>query len=236
MSMTVQHPSTPGSDGTPESAGVHRLLVVDDHPGFRRGIVALIADETDLSVCGEADSAPSALEAMRRLNPDAAVIDISMPGTNGIELIKMMLAERPKLPILVLSMHEESLYALRALKAGAKGYVMKAEAMENVLSAIRTILTRELYVSPKLGQRLIFRAVQSAEAGNGSPVDRLSDRELEVLQLLGKGFSTRDVAAELHLSVKTIETHRANIKQKLGFKESGEMVRFAIEWVTQEEG
>lgn len=232
--MTVQRPTTPETSSP--AITVRRLLVVDDHPGFRRGVVALITDEPDLTVCGEADSAPAALEAMRRLNPDGAVLDISMPGTNGIELIKMMLAERPKLPILVLSMHEESLYALRSLKAGAKGYVMKSEAMENVLAAIRRILEREIYVSPKLGQRLIFKAIQSNEAGTGSPVDRLSDRELEVLQLLGRGFSTRDAAEELHLSVKTIETHRANIKQKLGFKESGEMVRFAIEWVTQEQG
>jgi len=232
--MTVQRPTIPEAPAS--TAIVHRLLVVDDHPGFRRGIVALITDEPDLAVCGEADSAPAALEAMRRLNPDGAVLDISMPGTNGIELIKMMLAERPKLPILVLSMHEESLYALRALKAGAKGYVMKSEAMENVLAAIRTVLEREIYVSPKLGQRLIFKAIQANEAGTGSPVDKLSDRELEVLQLLGRGFSTREAAEELHLSVKTIETHRANIKQKLGFKESGEMVRFAIEWVTQEQG
>lgn len=213
-----------------------RILLVDDHPGFRRGIATMLAEELDLTVCGEAPNALSALEAMRQLRPDAALIDISMPGTNGIELIKLMLAEQPKLLILVLSMHDESLYALRALRAGAKGYVMKSEAMDNVLTALRKVLGGEVYVSPRFSERLVFKAIQSLEGGMGSPVDRLSDREMEVLQLLGKGFGTREIANELHLSVKTIETHRAHIKEKLGFKDAGEMVRFAIDWVAQEQG
>jgi DNA-binding NarL/FixJ family response regulator len=214
----------------------HRVLLVDDHPGFRRGVSSLLSQEADLTICGEASSAPMALEAMRQLKPDIAIVDISMPGTNGIELIKLMLSEQPKLKILVLSMHDESLWGLRALRAGAKGYVMKAEAMENVLNAVRKVLQGEIHISPRFNDRLVFKAIQSIDNGMGSPVDKLSDRELEVLRLLGKGFGTRDVAGELHLSVKTIETHRAHIKEKLGFKDPGEMIRFAIDWVTQEEG
>lgn len=212
-----------------------RILIVDDHPVFRHGIAALIGAEKDLAVCGEAESAPAALDAMRRLKPDLAMLDISLQGTNGIELVKLMRAEQPRLPILMLSMHDESLYALRALRAGARGYVMKAEAMTHVLAALRKVLNGDIYVSPRFSERLVFKAIQSLEGGMGSPVDKLSDRELEVLQLLGRGFGTREIANELHLSVKTIETHRAHIKEKLGFKDAGEMVRFAIDWVAQEQ-
>ncbi len=213
-----------------------RVLIVDDHPVFRHGIGSLINAEPDLIVCGEAGSSPHALEAMRTLTPDVALLDISLPGTNGIELIKLMKAEQPKLPILMLSMHDESLYALRALRAGAVGYVMKAEALNHVITALRRVLKGEIYVSERFSERLIFKAIQSIDGGMGSPVDKLSDRELEVLQLLGRGFGTREIADELHLSVKTIETHRAHIKEKLGFKDAGEMVRFAIDWVAQENG
>ena len=213
-----------------------RVLIVDDHPVFRHGITALINAEQDLMVCGEASSSPSALEAMRTLRPDVALLDISLPGTNGIELIKLMKAEQPNLPLLMLSMHDESLYALRALRAGALGYVMKVEALTHVLAALRKVLKGEIYVSPEFSERLIFQAVQSVEGGMGSPVDKLSDRELEVLELLGRGLGTKAIADQLHLSVKTIETHRAHIKEKLGFKDASEMVRFAIEWVAQEKG
>ena len=146
-----------------------------------------------------------------------------------------MKAEQPHLPVLVISMHDETIFGLRALKAGALGYVMKADAMAQVAEAITKVLQGKIYVSPKFGEKLIFKAVQALEAGTGSPVDALSDRELEVLQLLGKGHSTKSIADTLHLSVKTIETHRAHIKEKLGFYDSEEMVRFAIDWVAQQE-
>lgn len=222
--------------GRPADTGKARILIVDDHPAFRFGIAALIASLPDLTVCGQAENAGTALDAMRRLHPDMVMMDISMSGTNGIELIKLMIAEEPKLLILVVSMHDESLYALRALRAGAKGYVMKVEALEHVVTALRRVLAGKIYVSPRFSERLVFKAIQSLEGGLGSPVDQLSDRELEVLQLLGKGFGTREIAHELHLSVKTIETHRAHIKEKLGCRDAGEMVRFAIDWVGQEEG
>lgn len=212
-----------------------RVLIVDDHPIFRFGLAGIINEQPNLEVCGQADSAPQALHAMRRLNPDLVLLDVSLRGTNGIELIKLMKAEKPDLPMLVISMHDETLYGLRALKAGALGYVMKAEAMQHAVEAIRKVLNGKIYVSPTFGEKLIFKAVQSEDSGTGSPVDILSDRELEVLQLLGKGHSTRSIAEELHLSVKTIETHRAHIKEKLGFEESADMVKFAIDWVAQHE-
>src|ERR1700686_3747274 len=149
---------------------------------------------------------------MRRLEPDLALLDMSMPGTNGIELVKAMLAERPKLPILRLSVHDESLYALRALRAGARGYLMKSEAVPEIFAALRKVLAGETYVSPRSGERLVFQAIQGQYGSMlGSPVDKLSDRELEVLHHLGKGQGTREIAACLNLSVKTIETHRAHI-------------------------
>jgi DNA-binding NarL/FixJ family response regulator len=212
-----------------------RVLIVDDHPIFRFGLAGLISEQSHLEVCGHADSAPIALEAMRQLKPDLVLLDLSLRGTNGIELIKLMKAEEPDLPILVISMHDEAVFGLRALKAGALGYVMKAEAMNHVAEAISKVLLGKIYVSPRFGDNLIFKVVQSMEAGAGSPVDALSDRELEVLQLLGKSHSTRSIAETLHLSVKTIETHRAHIKEKLGFQDSENMVKFATDWVAQQE-
>ena len=228
--MTVQSPPVPAPSTLP------RLLIVDDHPVFRLGLARLVGKEPDIAVCGEADNATAALDAIRRLVPDVVLLDVSMPGTNGIETIKFMLAEQPRLIILVLSMHEESLYALRALRAGAKGYVMKHQAIENVVLALRKVIAGGIYVSPQFAEQLIFKAIQGSNGDLGMAVDTLSDRELEVLQLFGRGKTTREVAAALHLSVKTIETHRAHIKEKLGFKTADEMLKFAVQWVTASEG
>jgi len=235
MNTTLAEPATTRVSPSPGGAPT-RILIVDDHPLFRRGILALLAEKKDLTVCGEASDTPSALEAMRRLDPDVALVDISMPGTNGIELVKLMVAERPKLPIIILSMHDESVYALRAMRAGASGYVMKAEAIAHVEDAIRKVLDGGRYLSEKFSERLVSRAIQSADNDSGSPVDNLSDREIEVLRLIGKGMGSSAIASELHLSIKTIETHRAHIKKKLGFTYAAELVRFAIEWVAQEAG
>jgi len=216
-------------------AAAKRILLVDDHPTFRQGLKVLLTDTNgEFEVCGEAENARQATEAFRSLQPDLVVLDVSMPGASGIELIKMILAESAATPILVLSVHEETLYAIRALKRGAKGYVMKAEAMESVVVALRTIAAGKHYVSPTLRKWLIFHAIDSAE-GLGSRLDVLSDRELEVLQLLGRGFSTHAMADYLHLSTKTIETHRAHIKRKLGFNDVREMIHFAIDWVSHEQ-
>jgi len=232
MNQPTGAPSNSLTTATPSK----RLLIVDDHPIFRHGITQLIGQLRDVEICGQAENAQGALEAMRRHKPDVVLLDICMPGMNGIELIKLMLAEQPRLIILVLSMHDESLYALRALRAGAKGYVMKQQAMENALDALRKVMSGGIYVSPQFSEKLVFKAIQGSEGDLGSPVDKLSDRELEVLQLFGRGKSTRDIAETLHLSVKTIETHRAHIKEKLGFKDADEMVKFAVEWMTVAEG
>jgi DNA-binding NarL/FixJ family response regulator len=232
--MNLEPLSPPPTDSLGEQRP--RVLIVDDHPVFRRGIGELLRRGGGTVVCGEAENATAGLEAMRRLKPDAVLLDISLPGANGIELIKLLLAERPRLRILVLSMHDESIYALRALRAGAHGYVMKHQAEAQVLDAMQQVLAGGLYVSPAFSQKLVFRAVKGSDSDFGSPVDTLSDRELEVLQHFGRGKSTREVAEALHLSVKTIETHRAHIKEKLGFKDAQEMVRFASEWVALREG
>jgi DNA-binding NarL/FixJ family response regulator len=218
----------PAKAAAPTEIVKKRILLVDDHPIFRHGLEDLLKKQDDLMICGHADSAPAALEKMRNLHPDLAIVDVSINGANGIELVKQMKAEVPHLAILVLSMHDESLYALRALKAGALGYVMKAEALQHVMDG-------RIFVSPRFGEQLIFKAVHGSENGAPSPVDRLSDRELEVLMMLGKGHNTKSIAKGLNLSVKTIETHRAHIKEKLGFSDASEMVRFAIDWVTHQE-
>lgn len=218
------------------SSSAKRLLVVDDHPIFRHGICQFLSQVPDVTICGEASNAQMALDAMRNQKPDVVLLDVSMPGTNGIELVKHMLAEQPKLTILMLSMHDESLYALRAMRAGAKGYVMKQQAMETILDALRKVLSGGIYVSPQFSEKLIFKSIAGSTGDLGSPVDKLSDREIEVLQLFGRHKSTREIGETLHLSVKTIETHRTHIKEKLGFKDAEEMVDFAVEWMTTIEG
>lgn len=209
--------------------------MVDPHPVFRHGMRQLISQLPDVNICAEAENAAAGLDAMRRCKPEVALIEVSMPGTNGIELLKLMLAEQPRLLVLIVSVHDESLYALRALRAGAKGYVMKHQAMDTILDALRKVIDGGIYISPQFSERLVFRAIHGSDSDLGSPVDKLSDRELEVLQRFGHGESTRAIAEMLHLSVKTIETHRAHIKEKLGFKDAEEMVKFATEWVNASE-
>lgn len=230
MKSVSPSPLTPAGD-VAFAPREFRFLVVDDHPIFRHGIIALIEAEEGFTVCAEAGNSAAALEAMRRHELDAVLMDISLPGSNGVELIKMMKAERPELPILVVSMHDESIYALRALRAGALGYVMKGEVLTEVVTGLRKILRGEMFVSNRLADRLIMKAIRSIEQGAGSPVDALSDREREVLTLLGQGLGTRQAAEQLGISVKTAETHRTRIKEKLGFRDSNELVRFSVEWV-----
>ena len=209
------------------------VLIVDDHPIVRQGLAQLLNSEPDFIVCGEAESARKAMAAIADLKPDVAIIDITLQGTNGIELIKNIVAQWPELPILVLSMHDESLYAERALRAGSKGYVMKQEATEKLTGALRRILNGQIYVSEKLADKMMRKAIDGKAMQDSSPVSVLSDRELEVLQLIGQGHGTRQIAEDLNLSVKTIESHRAHIKEKLNLKTAPEMVRFAVQWVNQ---
>lgn len=234
MHTQMSNGSHPATVSKPAAAS-KRLLVVDDHPVFRHGICQYLGQFNDVTVCCEVPNAQLALEAMRLHKPEVALLDVSMPGTNGIELIKHMLAEQPSLIILIISMHDESLYALRALRAGARGYVMKQQAMESIMEALRKVIAGGIYVSPQFAEKLVFKAIQGSEGDLGSPVDKLSDRELEVLQLFGHDKTTREIAETLHLSVKTVETHRMHIKEKLGFKDADEMLRFATEWVVATE-
>jgi DNA-binding NarL/FixJ family response regulator len=210
-----------------------KVLVVDDHPIVREGMALLINREPDLTVCADAEESNAALEAIDNLRPDLAIVDISLPGRDGLELLKMIRAKDPQMPVLILSMHGETTYAERALRAGANGYIMKQEATDKVLVAIRRILNREIYVSEEIGNRLL-RHLAGARGNERSPMDGLSDRELEVFRRMGEGQSTRQIAEELHLSVKTIETHQARLKEKLSLRTSRELVQYAIECVLAE--
>ncbi len=206
-------------------------MIVDDHPLFRLGLADLINAEQDLAICCEASSSPGALRMMRTCPPDAAIVDISLPGINGIELIKIVKAELPKLPILVISMYDEERYALRALRAGALGYLTKSKALGDVLGALRKVLQGGMYVSPQFSERVLRQSIQTEEEGNDPLENRLSPRELQVLELLGRGLGMREIASKLEISPKTIETHRRHIGRKFGFKTSAEMRHFAHGWV-----
>jgi len=212
----------------------HSVLIVDDHPVVRQGLAQLINQEKDLEVRGYAEDAFQAMQAIKDVQPDMIIVDISLKDTSGMDLIKDVKIQYPNLPILILSMHDESLYAERALRAGAKGYIMKHEATERVITAIRRVLAGEIYVSDSMAAKMVSKLATGIAPQNASPIECLSDRELEVFRLIGEGHKTRDVAEKLHLSVKTIETYRAHIKEKLGFKDGNELFRFAVEWVNSE--
>ena len=198
----------------PEGAARKRgIIVVDDHPLFRKGVVQMLSQEPDLEVRAEAENSPGALALMRETRLDLAIVDIGLHGsTNGIELTKAIRAEHPDIPVLVLSMHDESLYADRALRAGARGYLMKREALDSVITAVRTVLSGEIYVSPTMSKRMIAEHIGADEHGRLG-VEKLTDRELEVLQLIGDGKEVRTIAQELHLSTKTVEAHRATSRK-----------------------
>jgi len=214
--------------------GKIRVLLIDDHPILRRGLAQLINQEADLTVCGEAEDAPKAFELVGTLRPDVAVVDISLKSGNGIELIKNVKARYPELAMLVLSMHDESLYAERALRAGGLGYIMKEEAIEQVLVAIRRVLTGEIFLSDKMKSKMLQQLANGRTKTIVSPIEHLTDRELEVFRLIGEGHSTRQIAGELHLSVRTVEAYREYIKAKLNLKNSTELVQHAFHWVHHE--
>lgn len=210
------------------------VLLVDDHPIVRQGMAQLINREPDLTVCGEAASAHEAISLLKTHTCDVAIIDISLEDRSGLDLLKDLIIRCPKLRVLILSMHHESLYAERALHAGARGYVMKQEAPDKVLVAIRTILSGEVYVSEKMAAKML-RTLADGRSGESavSPIERLSDRELEVFRLIGKGYSSSEIAGQLCIGVKTIETHREHIKAKFKLTDTGELRRIAIEWATE---
>lgn len=211
-----------------------KVFLVDDHPIVRQGLAQMINREPDLTVCGEAQEAASVLQAISTERPDILIVDISLVGPDGLELVKTIRLRHLSLPVLILSMHDEAIYAERALRAGANGYIMKHEAAERVLVAIRQVLNREIYVSERVASRILHHYITGSPAAGQSPLADLSDRELEVFRLIGEGHSTRAIAEELHLSVKTVESHQAHIKDKLSLKNGRELVQHAIQWAMNE--
>lgn len=209
-------------------------MIVDDHAIVRRGMAELLNDESDLEVCGEAESVLEAKRAIDKTKPDLVIVDLSLRNESGIELIKDLKIQFPHLPILVLSMHDESYYAQRTIRAGAMGYIMKEEAPDAIIDAVRHVLAGKVYVSPDVAGAMLGQMVGKKTAVEHSPIDRLSDRELQVLQLIGKGMGTREIATNLHLSIKTIENHRERLKSKLALGSATELVRFAVQWSIEE--
>ena len=211
-----------------------RILLVDDHAVVRYGIAQLINRQPDLVVCGEEEAASNALSAIARLKPDLVIADISLKDSSGLELMRNIKAQYSKLPVLVVSAHDESVYAEIAFRAGALGYLMKQEALEKIIAAIRRVISGNIYVSEALGARMLQQQVRGKPDLQQSPVEGLSDRELEVFQLIGQWKKTSEIAHELHLSIKTIEYYREQIKKKLGLKNSAELTQHATAWVKRE--
>ena len=212
-----------------------RVLIVDDHPIVRQGLSALINHEDDLVVCGQAEDAQQALSAIKKTRPDTVIVDISLKNRSGLELIKDIRAQHPDLAVLALSMHDESLYAERALRAGARGYVMKVEATENVVKAIRRVHSGQVYLSDKMSARMIHKLVGCEAGVSSSGIDCLSNRELEIFTMIGQGIGTGRIARKLCLSVKTIQTHCAHIKEKLDLADAAELLIYAIQWVNSQD-
>ncbi len=223
--QTTPRATTPGI----LHAAKRRVFVVDDHPIVRRGLVELINTQPDLVVCGEAEDAPTALRAIKEQRPDLALLDVSLKEGDGLELAKDLKSQLPDLAILMLSMHDESLYTERALRAGASGFIMKEEAPQTLLAAIHKVLAGGVHVSEKMGARLLQGMARGKKPGVELPMDRLTDRELEVFRMIGEGQTVKEIAEALFLSAKTVEAHREHIKDKLNVRTSAELLRFAIQ-------
>jgi DNA-binding NarL/FixJ family response regulator len=207
-----------------------RVLVVDDHPLVREGLVNLINAQHDLMVCGEAEDSAQAIAKIVKARPHVALIDISLKNESGLELVKHLASQFPQVALIVLSMHDETLYAERALRAGARGYVMKRQASKSVLASIRRVLEGGVYVSERVGNRLTVKAAAPREAAASSPIERLSDRELEIFRLLGQGRTTSQIAGDLNLSLKTVQAYCARAKEKFGVTSLTELLRAALRW------
>ena len=207
-----------------------KIFIVDDHPIMRQGLGQLINHEPDMQVVGEAEDAATALSGVMETKPDLVIIDISLPGKNGLELIKDIRAVQRTVALLVHSMHDESLYVERVLRAGAQGYIMKHEGGKKVMDAIRKVLSGDIYVSNSMSTK-ILEIFSNRRSTTTDPVEALSDRQFEIFQMIGQGKGTRAIAEELNVSVKTVDAHRANIKEKLGLRTGNELVRYAVRWV-----
>jgi DNA-binding NarL/FixJ family response regulator len=212
-----------------------RIFIVEDHPIFRKGLIQLISAENDFDVCGEAEEYIEAMAKIKKVKPDFLIVDISLKNSSGIELIKDVKALFHDILILALSMHDENIYAERVLRSGARGYLMKQEAPETVISAVRQILSGRVYVSENIASRMLNQIADGKKEGGGSPVDTLTDRELEVFKMIGEGFSTRQIADRLHISIKTVENHRAHIKEKMNLDNAIELIQRATLWVQKGE-
>jgi DNA-binding NarL/FixJ family response regulator len=208
-----------------------RILIVDDHPLVRQGLIGLLSTECDFEVCGEASGAAEARQLAARVNPDVAIVDLSLKDGSGIELTKELHAQAKKLKLLVLTMHDESLFAERALRAGAVGYVNKHEASRTIIQAVRTVLEGKLYLSQRMTEQMVQRAIGAGDVR--SPIERLTDREIQVFELIGQGLTIRQIARRLNLSPKTVETHREHLKEKLDLKNSNELTKHAVQWVVE---
>jgi len=225
---------TAGAEG--DSQGKARILIIDDHPIVREGLLRRINRQPDLAVCGEAGAAAEAMKSIAANRPDLVVVDLTLQDKSGLELIKDIQIRHPKLPVLVLSMHDENLYAERSLRAGARGYVMKQEAPEHVIEAIRQVLAGNVYLSAKMSAKLLGTFVAGKPQAAVSPVDSLSDRELEVFRMIGSGLASRQIAEKLHISIKTVDAYRLRIKAKLNLESTTELTQHAILWVHKQAG
>jgi DNA-binding NarL/FixJ family response regulator len=225
MTSPAKKPSSPAAESR------RRILLVDDHPFMRAGLAQLIDRQADMMVCGEAGNPSEAMQALDHSKPDLVLTDLTMPGRSGLEFIKDIRAAHESVAILVVSMHDESVFAERALRAGARGYIMKEAGGENLLTAIRQVLRGEVHVSSRMSARILEGVAGTRPRGSKSPIEKLTDREFEVFQLIGQGKSTRDIAGQLHLSPKTVDVHRANIKEKLGLTDVTALIRHAVRWV-----
>ena len=208
-----------------------KVLLVEDHPMFRERLASIIAKRGDMCVCGEADNVNDAIACAEATQPNIAIVDITLRGSNGLDFLKDLKAREINLPVLVLSMHDEAIYAERVLRAGARGYIMKEAGGDNLLAAIRQIIGGEVYLSPRMSARIFDHLSSRRPRGSSSPIQNLTDREFEVFQLIGHGKSTRDVAVQLHLSPKTVDVHRGHIKAKLDLGNATALVRHAVRWV-----
>lgn len=219
-----------GSPAKPSPGRRRGILLVEDHPLTRYGVKLRISAEPDLEVCGECDGSAAARSAVRERMPDLVLLDLSFGDRNGLELLKDLNASHPRLPVLVFSMYPESLYAERVLRAGARGYLMKSEGAEKLIEAIRKVLRGDIYLSPVMLERLAARFADRPRATDADVLAQLSDRELEVFEHIGSGLGTREIARKLGVSVSTVETHRAHLKEKLGVASTGQLIRAAVEW------
>ena len=213
----------------------HRILIVDDHPITRQGLRGLLSQEPDFMICGESESAAGALTIMKSAQPDLVLADLTLVGKSGLEFIKDLHALHPGTAVLAVSMHDETIYAERVLRAGARGYIMKSEGGAKLVKAIRHVLAGNIYVSEKMSAKILGLFAGLQARGSESPLGRLTDREFEVFHLIGQGLATREIGKRLHLSPKTVDTHRLNIKAKLDIQSLPELMQYAVRWTASEE-